>query len=592
MASPVRIALGGAPDVEPVSVTDLRVGFRAAYVIEVVEDGNPDAIDTHVFPINPQNYVLTEPFTSVLTPTEDGSVVAEENGLIIREIQLTGTHGFATKTAPTFLGVSGREVGGTTLSGNLHFQALRRLFRKYSELKKDPSRGPKIRMVFHSLKDDDHFVVVPRSFETPRDARTTRVHYTYRITLAVIDNSERRLRAPRDPFGLASVGRVISEAFNDARSFFAELTAGLSTLKRKIGNIQAVLINVGGFLNAVGNFVRGAGEVIKFGLQQANNIIDTLDRAGDQLADSIVDATLGTFGEGVRQIRQLTNSLQRITTFGDKFTNAVDERLERIRRDFAGEQGLTRDDLENGTAGASDGSATRVARGSTPANDEFPTPTGIRLYEIKRTDTIDSIAARFDVPPPIIIILNDLRFPYITDGGGPRVKQPGDELLIPVFETVRDDSDGGLLPSAEYLTPDEALYGRDLALDRTVLEDEDRFDVKVDTARGGFDAETITGLDNVVQGVRIIIETERGSTVYIPDLGIRRTVGISGTIRHVVLAALNLRTAVLQDPRIDEIQDSNVVLDGDVLQQEITPIVRGQRDQVTLILPIGSASGG
>lgn len=593
MANPLRISLGGAPDVAPVSITDLRLGFRAAYVIELVEDGNPNAIDTHVFPLNPQGYILTEPFASVLTPSEDNSVVSEENGLIIREIQLTGTPGFATKTSPTFLGVGGREVGGVTLSGNLHFQALRELFRRYSRLKKNPTRGPKIKMVFHSLKDDDHFVVIPRSFETPRDARSTRVHYEYRITLAVVAESDRDFREPDDPFGLGDPLLVIAEAFNDARSFFAEITADLSAFKRKIGNIQAVMINVGGFLSAVGNFIRGAGEVIKFGFRQAVNIIETVDSAADQLADSVVDATFGTFGEGIRQMRMLSSALNRIAAFGDKFENAAEDRIAQIRREFAGERALTREDIENGQAGAARGSLLRITRGSSGSSgEELPPFFSIRVIEIGRGDSIDSLAARFAVPAELIIIINDLVFPYIALGGGPRILAPGDQALIPVLEAAGDGSEAGLQPNADYLTPEEALYGRDIALDLDVFDRENRFELKPDLAHGGFDAETVTGLNNVVQGVRIIIETERGETVYISDLGIRRTPGVKGTIRHLVLASLNLRSAILQDPRIDDIQESQVILEEDVVQQEITPIVRGQRDQVTLVLPIGKASGG
>jgi len=587
MTSPLRISLGGAPDVEPVSVADLRIGFKAAFVLELVEDDNPNALDTHVFPLNPQGYTLSEPFTSTLTPGEDDGVVVEENGTIISEISLSGTPGFAVKTSASFLGVGGKEIGGVKQSGNLHFHALRKFFRRYSKIKKDPTLGPRVKMHFHCLKDDDHFIVVPRSFETPRDARSTRVHYEYRISLAAVGLSDRSFKDPVDPFGMDDVFRVINEAFNDARSFFAELTADLSAIKRKVGNIQSVMINVGGFLNAVGNFVRGAGEVIQFGIQQVVTIIDQLDSSLDQLTSSLFDATFGTLGNAVRSGRKLTQALQRIAVFGDRFENAADDRLSRLRGIFSGEKALTRFDIENAEAGASFASSTRIARGSEGRGAPLATPTGVREETIYRGDSVASIAARFGVPAEVIVVLNDLCFPYIAPGGGPCMLKPGDTILIPLFGTSTDDS--GLAPSAEYLTADEALYGRDIALDPRVLAREQRLEIKPDLAHGGYDAETVTGIANVVQGVRILIETERGETVYIPDLGIRRTAGIKGTLRHLVLTALNLRTAILQDPRIDDIQESSVVLDGDVVQQEITPTLKGQRDRVTFVLPIGIA---
>jgi hypothetical protein len=97
---------------------------------------------------------------------------------------------------------------------------------------------------------------------------------------------------------------------------------------------------------------------------------------------------------------------------------------------------------------------------------------------------------------------------------------------------------------------------------------------------------------NVVQGTEITINTERGTTQFIPTLGIRRNVGTKGTIQHVLLASTVLREALLSDPRVSGIESSRVVLDGDQLSQEITPIISGQRPGATLVLPFGRASSG
>jgi len=99
-------------------------------------------------------------------------------------------------------------------------------------------------------------------------------------------------------------------------------------------------------------------------------------------------------------------------------------------------------------------------------------------------------------------------------------------------------------------------------------------------------------VQNVVQGSRITIETERGSTTFLPFVGILRNVGVKGTLQHMLLAALRLREAVLADPRIERIDSSRIVLDADVLTQEITPIVRGRTDAPTIAIPFGRASGG
>ena len=95
------------------------------------------------------------------------------------------------------------------------------------------------------------------------------------------------------------------------------------------------------------------------------------------------------------------------------------------------------------------------------------------------------------------------------------------------------------------VTAEDALYGVDLALDKELLQTESRMDLKVDVAHGSMDAELVRGIPNVVQGVEIIVNTELTSSTHVPDVGRRRSVGVKGTLRHLLLTATNLRDAVL-----------------------------------------------
>jgi hypothetical protein len=255
------------------------------------------------------------------------------------------------------------------------------------------------------------------------------------------------------------------------------------------------------------------------------------------------------------------------------------------------EAALTGDDLANNTAGATVGSRTRILAGGLALDGiDLGSYGGVHRELVLRTSTIDGFAARFGVSRELIILINDLRFPYIARGGGPGILAPGDYILIPV-RTGAEGVGGGPGPDAEYLSPEEVLYGVDLALDPDVLDEEGRFELLEDDTRYLLDAQLSHGLENVVQGVTILIRTELGTTTYLPDVGIRRGVGKKGTIQHVLLSALALREAVLSDPRIEGIQDSRVVLDGDVLTQEVSPILASRRRDVSLILPFGRASG-
>ncbi len=563
------------------SLFDLREGFAKGYVLELWDSRRPErALQTHVMVVPPRSHVLTEPFQVTLTPTQDNTVTAEEAGIIVREVSIEGTYGISDKRATGF---DGAQFGGSPVSGDRHFKDLRDLHRRYSEMKKDAETAPFTYMVFHSLRDDDHWVVVPRSFETPRDSRSSRVHYEWRFTLAAIGEAQGIERLTEDDgFDIFFTDDLatISRGFNNARAFFAEITAATGKEKRKIANINAVMLNAAGMLNAVGNMLRAGADLIEFPLRLVPSILASIDNAVDSVAQggSALERSLRRMGAAIDEIAIHP------ARFGPSSTSHTSEMYRR-------ESALTEQDLARNEAGATVGSKTRILAGGLALEGiDLGNYAGVHRELVLRTSTIDGFAARFGVARELIVIINDLRFPYIARGGGPGILAPGDYILIPI-RTGAAGAVGGPGPDAEYLSTEESLYGVDLALDQEVLAKEGRFEILEDDTRYLLDAQLVHGLENVVQGVTISIRTELGTTTYLPDIGIRRGVGKKGTIQHVLLSALALREAVLSDPRIEGIQDSTVVLDGDVLTQEVSPILASRRRDVSLILPFGRASG-
>jgi hypothetical protein len=335
--SPGRFDVGTS-DGATAPLSDVRVGFRSAYVFELQDLRQPTPIAVHVLALNPRRYTLSEPFQSTLTPTEANTVVAEENGLIIRELTLEGTLGLSTKRGPAFGGDQG------VLSGNEHFMHLRNLFRRYSRLKKRPQDSAHVRMVFHSLKDDDHFVVVPRTFDSPRDARTTRMHYDYLINLAVIadaDNSLTPLELDEGFDFFAGELAAVAGFFNDARAAFAEVTAQLDTVRRKVANIQSVLIQAAGFINAVGNAFQAAENLIVYPLQLAASTLEAVDNAADVLAEAATTPDSIEF-RMVRELRRMSTALDKIKANSSLFGPSP---LVGAARAYDGERRLTAADL-------------------------------------------------------------------------------------------------------------------------------------------------------------------------------------------------------------------------------------------------------
>lgn len=581
------------PSAVPTSITDVEFGFRQGFLFELVDTSEPQrVISAFIFPIAPMKYSLSEPQANSITPTQGRTVVAEESGTILRDIMLEGTFGLSKKRASGFEGAQG---GGAPISGNEHFRLLRNLFRQYSDLKQDPVRAANIQLRFHSLREDDHFIVIPKNFDQPLDSKITRLHYEYRIPLTAIGLVDDVL-LPRtisdDTNFFSDALKDISKALNDVRGFFIDANSFLvnDVQRGTFGNLQALLLNVGSVINATSSFLRSGAGFINLPFQFVVNVCNQVEQMADDIESGIIVAPTDALIEAARNLRRMESGLDRIASWPDRFEQNWNNRVRAVEDAFAGERRVTTRDVLSGTAGATRGLTTRVAYGSEgDAGIDLGGYDAVISVPVLRTDSLLGLSARYSVPVELIAIINDLRAPYFTDGGGAGTLGPGDTILIPVATggRVNPGAIGGSESDADAL-----IYGTDLALDQELFEREGFFEIKVDTAHGAMDAEVISGVPNVVQGLEIIVETERGSTVYLPDLGIKRTVGAKGTINQLVMTSLVFREAILSDPRIEKIESASVILDGDVLSQELFARLVSRRSNVSLVRPIGRASGG
>ncbi len=562
------------------ALVDVATAYRDGYVLELYQPGPPARVlEAFVFPLAPQKYTLTEPFVATLTPTEGNSVVAEEYGTILRDISIEGTLGMKPK----------RGGLGTTdpISGNDHFINLRNFFRLYSRYKQSQSaQERRIEMRWHAVRDDDHFIVVPKMFETPRDIKSTRVHYQYRIQLTAVEKIEAsRSTAIEDD---ENVLQRITRSLNDARGSLVDLTAKTAALRIKLSNVQVVFNNAASVMRAVGGFVRASSDVIYFPWKLAVNTIEQIERTADDLAFDVIDSTAGKYAESIRDFRRMQRSLDRIAQFPDRFVEGFKDTA---TSEYAGQRKLTQRDFADGTAGASQGSRYSVAYGTeAQAGLDVGSFDNVIRVTVDRTMTLQSLSAKYDVPPEALIILNDLRPPYFTPGGGFGTLAPGDTILIPSGEaTGTQPSMLGL--AADYDNPDELLYGRDLAIDMDLYRQKSIFDFKLDVAHGSLDAEIVFGIANVEQAMFVLLETEQGTTTFLPDVGLVKRVGRKGTFSNALLASISLREALLSDPRIASIDKMEIFLEKDALYQEVTPRLVDGRVGTTVTQPLGKVQG-
>lgn len=585
------------PGLPSFSLPNVANAFDTGFVFELIDSRRDKPVDQHVLVLNPRVYNVSEPFQSTLTPTEDNTVIEETNGIIVREIQMEGTFGLKKRSPPRF-----SSSGQSDKGGNEQFALLRALFKKYSDAKQSPTEAPFISLVFHALRENDHWVVVPRSFEMPRNAKTTRMHYDWKISMfAIAPAAAVRLKAVKDDYSFTDALRDINQAINDATAFFNDINNFKQAIKRKIANIDAILISVNGLITQAGLAIGSpaASNAINYPLERVAQIVSDVDDLADNFATSFTEPPTGDDARLERAMRKLGTALGTLLVYPQQFKEVSKDRQRRIQRMYLGEKSLTADDLSNNTAGATDNTVQRVQRGTEQnAGVDFGTSENLIRVRIDATTTLESLASRYATSMELIILINDLKPPYFSRGGFEGTRKPGDFLLVPVTASSTSAAAGvtnvprqATGASIESVDPAVALYGSDLALDPDELA-LGRLDIKEDLTHGQDDAELVSGIENVVQGLNIVTHTEKGTTQFLPDIGIAVPVGSKGLLSNVVLSAITLQNAILQDDRIEEISSASVTLDEDVLSHTIVPRLRGSQEGIEVVLPFGRAAGG
>lgn len=160
-----------------------------------------------IFPLilAPNSYKISEPFTLVETPTQNGGLYVEENGIVLRRIMLRGNFGWkpkayprnATGTQALSLPVEKRSFSRqlspfvlAEISGARHFQYLQdAVFRMYGDLKRDPETAEETQLLFHDPHNEEAWLVAPKKFDLDRTAEK-RVLYDYDIELLVLDRGD------------------------------------------------------------------------------------------------------------------------------------------------------------------------------------------------------------------------------------------------------------------------------------------------------------------------------------------------------------------------------------------------------------------
>ena len=565
--------------------------------------------------INPDDFKYRLPFAAEITGLQEGGVVAEENGIVIAEITMSGTTGFKLRAALNdisagrgdgeFTGIldpglpSGIFAGGSAgLSGHMHFWRLaNRCFDGYSALKKNAATAHQTSMEFHSLKDDLHLRVIPREFELTRSASRERVTYRYNIRLAVIGAATETDIVLLSPDTEIQDGRknpipAIRSALQSASAAISDLTAWVDELRRTITSAAQIIDDATAIVRAGTDFIRGIKRFIDIPRQFINATSRLVDSAATLTAES------GTLGLDAEQSwLELSDSFDKMVVAArDHFLEPYDEKARRYQRSIDGYREGQDEDKDIAvtqlaqTAASGQGRLTQaqvygaVRPGDQTRGRADPTSRsrvapgkyrGFTEIVIGQGDTVQSISARHLGNPndwPDIVIVNQLRPPYITNGAQiPGTKQPGDRMLIPIKQAGKTPNTLTTGDPSVGASQIDDLLGVDF---ERIRIGKNSFGWEIDPASGGTDVRKVRGIANLGQGLEGRLRTIQGENILYPNFGIPRLIGGRNDGADVVNAKYNARQQVLADLRVESVGTLQFVQDKDSLsiEMEVRPV--------------------
>jgi hypothetical protein len=549
------------------------------------------------FPLGPKQYKVGRHYRQTITPTL-GGLIAEERGLLWRSIVISGSFGLAPKFGVD-LSIFPEENGPPTaiykLSGpGWTKRLLRNYFDNYAMLKANPDAAADTRLVWHDIRKDEHYVVVPELVEIDRNAGDRHQDpYTIQFT-AIADAAGLTFAIPTQALGfLAGAVAVLSEinsAVNMVNSAIQEASAIVGQVRYYAQAIDSVIDNTVRIVSSAQDFLDGVTDTISVGRTFINSVVDAWEEV-QALIEQVTDIPATVRANYAMAIDGLDAISAQRSAFGETYA----EKSGRIEEAEKGQAGrASRTALDEASEQSPPVSASAMGRGLTSTakalvdagvyerrGRSFANYTGFTDYTVTAFDTLESIAAAklgdgslwYD-----IALVNGLKPPYLTSVGMPGTVKPGDKIAIPVLNTERSAaaSDPDLDPLLTDFEWDEAPASKPGRPAVTfAINQATRTDFKM-----------VSGVDNFSQALQMRTWTERGALPLNPEYGIRRVVGINRSDAEISILKLNLRENFRADPRTKLVGAIRLNATDDLVDIDVDVVPIGQETTQSVSLVV------
>ena len=150
-----------------------------------------------------------------------------------------------------------------------------------------------------------------------------------------------------------------------------------------------------------------------------------------------------------------------------------------------------------------------------------------------------------------LVILNELKPPYIADTPSSGVLSYGDQLKVPASAS----SVSAIDDPAEVYGTDIYLIGKRLSV-------------------SGGDVDVVTGLANFKQALTLHVDVDKRELAFHPEFGcfVRSVLGATNGPTAGQLAAFYVKSALLEDARVDSVPACLATITGDLIKIDATVI--------------------
>lgn len=518
------------------------------YSFQVLERDSDDSLDVSDdwgefrLQINPQEKTQDEIFAVEISPTFKG-VLVEHQGILLREITISGTTGISPKRKMAGALSNGRPALAGGHSGYIEFQELRNYLRMYAESKRKEG-GSKWALVFRNYKDNEHFIVEVKRFKEKRKSML----YYYTIEMVAIGRASPPRRKKFFKTSFFDMLDKIVTAISDAAQLLSALGPFLvgimsdfvdmilKPLESIVKSLQSIKKSGKALLS--GEFTRKFFQTLKGRLRElSNNINDLLGR------------DMKTFNQYAGRTPTLSGQSGRESTYSELSVLNALQVCERAINAILQDNTIFTEDRN---AEASKVESLYDDRISLTLSNTS------REVTINGNDNIQTIAARELGDPDKfreIVLMNNLKPPYITTEddttSGSRVLRPGDTLLIPQQGgTPIGVAQGQQYDITKNLRTFEKSYGVDIALTKNN-------DLAISNTS---DLDLIAGTENLAQGIMLKLYLERKGLKRHPSVG--TSLGIGEKALHLTDLRNEVESSILSDQRVEAILYSQLLQDG------------------------------